>query len=376
MKTIRTILASALALALCGCSSVTGGDSYDIFVGTYGNAIHRYTITPGSGQFTETQTIPARDPSYIALTQDGKLYAVSECGPESGVYSFAQGQDGAWTMTAHLQETAEDPCFIYPLGGKVLTADYTGGELSSFSTEGGAVSAKSQGIAFEYVYSESSPNPRRQEKPHIHQVKPLPKSICEAGGIHGTWLMVNDLGNDRIHVMEFTAEGQVQPEAVTIECGVGAGPRHSEFNEDKCMLYNLTELSGEIIAWKIAGQDGKPSFTEVQRIKADEVEAGGSADIHLSPDGRFLYASHRLENDGISIYEVAEDGTLVRAGYQNTGIHPRNFAITPDGKYLIAACRDSASIEVYSINATDGLLSSVCSYVLKEDKPTCIVFAD
>ena len=78
----------------------------------------------------------------------------------------------------------------------------------------------------------------------------------------------------------------------------------------------------------------KPAFKLVQRIQADEVNAGGSADIHMHPSGQWLYTSHRLENDGISIFKVLKDGKLEKIGYANTGRHPRNFMITPDGKLL------------------------------------------
>ena len=79
------------------------------------------------------------------------------------------------------------------------------------------------------------------------------------------------------------------------------------------------------------------------------VGAKGSADIHLSPDGKFLYASNRLQADGVAIFKVSpSDGTLTKVGYQLTGIHPRNFTITPNGKYLLVACRDTNEIQVFA----------------------------
>ena len=106
---------------------------------------------------------------------------------------------------------------------------------------------------------------------------------------------------------------------------------------------------------------------------ADKAAARGSADIHLSPDGRFLYASNRLKEDGIAIFAVQADGTLTPAGYQPTGIHPRNFNITPNGKYLLAACRDSNVIQVYERNAENGLLTDT-HLDIRVDKPVCIQF--
>ena len=89
---------------------------------------------------------------------------------------------------------------------------------------------------------------------------------------------------------------------------------------------------------------------------ADRVDARGAADILLSPDGKFLYASLRLQNDGIAIFKVGDDGTLTDAGYQNTGKQPRNFNITPNGRFVFVACRDEDAVEIYRRNARTGLL--------------------
>ena len=102
--------------------------------------------------------------------------------------------------------------------------------------------------------------------------------------------------------------------------------------------------------------------------------ARGSADIHLSPDGKYLYASNRLQADGIAIFAVnPEDGTLAKVGYQLTGIHPRQFNITPNGKYLLAACRDSNVIQVYERDEVTGLLRDTRQDIIV-DMPVCVQF--
>ena len=111
----------------------------------------------------------------------------------------------------------------------------------------------------------------------------------------------------------------------------------------------------------------------IQTVCADSLHARGCADIHLSPDGKFLYASVRLQNDGIAIFKVDSDGTLTNAGYQPTGIHPRNFNITPNGKFLLVACRDSGCIQIFRRNVRTGLLSDTGRTIVL-DKPVCIVF--
>ena len=114
---------------------------------------------------------------------------------------------------------------------------------------------------------------------------------------------------------------------------------------------------------------------DTQTIAADTVGARGSADIHVSPDGRFVYASNRLQADGLAIFSInQEDGTLAKVGYQLTGRHPRNFAITPNGKYLLVASRDDNKIQVFSIDTQTGLLTDT-NQDITLSKPVCIKFA-
>ena len=104
------------------------------------------------------------------------------------------------------------------------------------------------------------------------------------------------------------------------------------------------------------------------------MHAAGSADIHVSPDGRFLYASNRLQGDGIAIFSInQEDGLLMKVGYLKTGIHPRNFIITPNGKFLLCACRDSHVVQIFSIDSKTGLLNDT-GLSIQKTKPVCLKF--
>ena len=113
----------------------------------------------------------------------------------------------------------------------------------------------------------------------------------------------------------------------------------------------------------------------MQLVVADSVGARGSANIHISPDRRFLYSWNRLQADGIAILAInADDGTLTKVGYQSTARHPRNFVITPNGKYLLVAGRDDNKIQVFEINNDTGLLTNTNKEILIS-KPVCLKFA-
>ena len=148
--------------------------------------------------------------------------------------------------------------------------------------------------------------------------------------------------------------------------------RYLIFSKDGKYAYLINELSGKVIAFTYS--DGR--LNEIQTIVADTIQARGSADIHLSPDGKYLYASNRLKEDGIAIFEVnLEKGTLAKVGYQLTGLHPRHFNITPNGKFLLVACRDSNMIQVFERDTVSGLLKNTGKNI-KMSKPVCIQFAE
>lgn len=354
----------ACALLCLSCTE----KAQTLYVGTYGEALHILKYDPDKGTLEADRTVPAVNASYICMREDSEgqqtmMFGVSENSEESGVYSFSKGSDGEWTENGYTGEVGADPCYILDIKGTgmVFTADYTQGSFSIFDASDGKVGKRIQSMEFEGA--------------HIHQGKEIPRSICEGAGVAGRHMLVSDLGNDIILIERITDNG-IELEG-TIECGEGTGPRHLEFNEPLSMLYCITELSGEVLVWKIDSNEGVLRFTPVQRLTADQAGAAGSADIHLHPSGRWLYTSHRLKNDGIAIMSVKKDGTLEMAGYRNTNPHPRNFTFSPDGRRMLVACRDSKSIQVFDIDPSTGLLSEEFQeFSTGDDGPVCLVFGN
>ena len=348
----------------------------DLVIGTYGEHLYIYNLDCKTLEFTLKAKAEAKNASY-ALAEAGQIFAVSEVGEGSGAYSFQvnAAEDGSMTMqmTADRRQTGADPCFVMQyvetyLGAYLMTADYSGGSVSVFPIANGKIGERVEQICFEG----SGPVEGRQESSHIHQLKAVPN----AEG----YILASDLGADVIRLLKTTKgkgstdhPGTLELEHVKdIECPAGSGPRHMEFSEDGKMLYCIAELSGEVLVYKVSGKK-KPSFKLVQRIQADEVNAGGSADIHMHPSGQWLYTSHRLENDGISIFKVLKDGKLEKIGYAHTGRHPRNFMITPDGKILVVACRDDRSLQVFRIEPDGTLTQTPSTLTFSEDMPSSVV---
>ena len=344
----------------------------NLVIGTYGEHLYIYNLDCQTLEFTMRAQAEAKNPSY-AFEGLGYIFAVSEVGEGSGAYSFKLGGDtdtGELTvdMSADIRQTGADPCFaiVYTgayIGPHLMTADYSGGSVSVFPIRNGQIGERVEQICFEG----SGPVEGRQESSHIHQLKAVPN----AEG----YILASDLGADVIRLLKTgKGEGTGTLELThieDIECPAGSGPRHMEFSEDGNMLYCIAELSGEVLAYKVSGRK-KPAFKLVQRIQADEVNAGGSADIHMHPSGQWLYTSHRLENDGISIFKVLKNGRLEKIGYAHTGRHPRNFMITPDGKFLLVACRDDRSIQVFRIGPDGTLTQTQSTLIFDEDMPSSV----
>lgn len=205
------------------------------------------------------------------------------------------------------------------------------------------------------------PNKERQEKSHLHY------SIFSPDG---NYLLADDLGTDKVYSYPVHEKAPYIQQAERIDNPVrpGSGPRHLCFHPNGKWAYLINELSGAVIFFTY--QEGH--LQEKQSIRADEVGAQGSADIHLSPDGRFLYASNRLQNDGIAIFSVSEaTGELTKVAYQHTGRHPRNFMITPNGRYLLVACRDDNEVQIYQRDLQTGKLQDTGKRI-QMSQPVCL----
>lgn len=355
---IITWICGAGAVILAGSvllNLLTKTETIEICVGTYGDSLYTYSFDPKTLEFKETGSAKAVNPSY-ALSENGCIYAVSETGDRSGIYSFDIA-DGI-VRTAELLQTGADPCFIMTYGGHVMTADYSGGSVSVFPISEGKVQDCSQTLKFEGC----GPVTGRQDSSHIHQLRALP-------GCRG-WILASDLGADCIRLLNASEGALVH--VCDIPCPEGSGPRHIEFSKDGKTLYCIAELSGNILAYSIGEADGKPTFSLIQEVQADEVNAGGSADIHLHPSGKYLYASHRLDNDGISIFRTNADGTIEKTGYSRTARHPRNFMITDDGTILLAACRDDQAIQVFRISEDGSLTLTPSVLRFESDHPSSV----
>ena len=152
--------------------------------------------------------------------------------------------------------------------------------------------------------------------------------------------------------------GQLTPNApATLAPHEGASARHFVFGRDARYVYLLNELDAKIDVLALDPAAGTLRTVQtLQSLPPGFVGEPWAADLHLTPDGRFLYASERRSNTLGAFRVDAVSGELALIGHTPTEAQPRGFAITPDGGFLIAAGQTSHRLSVYAIDALTGAL--------------------
>jgi 6-phosphogluconolactonase len=341
-----------------------------LFVGSYAKStetgISVYSFDESSGESSLLNQISGiENPSYFNLSVDGRyLYAVSEVKEiEARVYAFAYDKNLKHLQMLNYQKTSGfSPCYIWIDENRtmVVTANYRGGNINVFPiSKDGRLYPTSAVL----TYKGHGINLVRQEKSHPHCIYSSPK---------GDNLFVDDLGTDRIYKYQIEKESSqlLSSPTGTIYLHQGEGPRHAVFHPNGRFVYLLCELSGNVVVLRYEGG----SLVPVQYIGTGDLYAKGGGDIHVSPDGNFVYASYRLNSEGIAIFKVNEtNGRLCLIGFTFTKSHPRNFAISPNGQYLLCACMNDDLIQAFKICNQSGLLTD--SYLnIGINRPACLKF--
>lgn len=365
-----------LVLLLTFISNIVIGQTHKtfLFVGTYtdgkpDSGIYIYEFDT-SGILKKVNTGKNLiNPSYLSISNDGNyLYACTESKmPNAGSVSAFKidSSNGSINFINKQKSGGENPVYVTSSKNNefVILANYTEGSVSVYKTNlDVSINQFVQHIRFEG----SSINNRRQDKSHIHAAVFSPDY---------KYIFFPDLGTDKIHVFKFDTS-LIQPliplKNFDFTNVPGSGPRHFTFHPTKNFAYCIEELSGTVTAFNY--KNGK--LDSIQRIFSYSKlqEEYNSADIHISPDGLFLYASNRWENENtISIFSIDSiNGILKLIGHQYTyGDNPRNFCIDPNGNFLLVANQMTNTIIVFKRDKTTGLLTKLKNEI-KVPSPSCL----
>lgn len=367
---IHTLLVAMPSLAL-------SQNTHYMLVGTYtsgnskGEGIYVYAFNSQTGEVKPVSKIKTSNPSFLAISPDEKyVYAVHENDNDKGsisAFSFNKA-DGTLKELNKQNSGGEHPCHVAidKTGKFVVAGNYSGGSFAILPVKAdGSLRPASQ----TFQQTGSSVDKKRQDKPHVHSSGFSPDN---------KFLLVADLGTDKLLTYSFQpSDGKATPAPTPFAATTpGTGPRHFDFHPNGKFVYLMEEMSGKVTTFDYK----KGVLKAIQSISA--IQPGytgpiGSADIHVSPDGKFVYASNRGESNDIAIFSIDQKtGKLAVVGHQSTlGKGPRNFNLDPTGNFVVVANQNSDNIVIFKRDPKTGLLSDTGKQI-EVGKPVCIKWID
>ena len=343
--------------------------TFTLFVGTYTNTgtlpgappldstgskgiyVYRFDAATGTATLL-SHTTGVCNPSFLTVAPDRHhLYAVTDSRMVNAGNVSAFDFDPVSGKLKFINKTGsggDNPAYVSvdATGSYAAVANYTGGSYALLPIAANG----SIGKGSVTIFNGHGVNPDRQEKPHTHSALFSPDN---------KYLYIQDLGLDRITIEPFDpAAPSEDPATATLSTVPGSGPRHLTFHPNGKFAYLIEEMGGCVDVYRYDPSTGM--LDSLQRIAAHPDTAKGpfrSSDIHVSPDGKFLYASNRAEST-IAIFSVDNSsGLLTPVGYQPVlGKEPRNFTLDPTGNWLLVANQESREIVIFKVARETGLL--------------------
>lgn len=331
---------------------------YLVYTGAYTKSsdegINIFKLKTETGELQHLNTVTGiSNPSFLAIDPQNKyLYAVNEIsdyqGRKSGAVTAFSIDHKNYSLKLLNQRASfgESPCYVQvdKSGKSLMVANYGGGNITIYPIlEGGQIGEASKVIDHN--------NEQTDENAHAHCIIPDPEN---------NFALAVDLGVDKIFIYKLDPGKAMLTPHSSLAFKDGAGPRHVTFHPNKKYAYCINELNSTVSALKFDKTKG--TLTELQTITTLPKEYKGDnscADIHVSPDGRFLYGSNRGHNS-IVIYSIDQTtGQLTHVDHASTlGDWPRNFSIDPTGKVLLVAHQKSNDIFTFFIDNKTGKLNA------------------
>ena len=324
-----------------------------VFVGTYSLrgsvGIYVFRLDPATGALSQIGEAACENPTFLALSSDARvLYAVHETHeyegrPGGSVSAFAvDGAAGTLHPLGRQAARGLSPCHVTasPGGRRLLVANYGDGThtILPLANDGRLGAATGQ------ITNAGRPGPG-QKSGHAH---------CTRFPPDGRYALACDLGLDRVLVYAWDEGRGTLRESSSLALPPGAGPRHLAFHPTLPRVYVINELNSSVAVLAYDAEAG--TLTPLQTLStlpADFTGHSSCADIHVSPDGRFLYGSNR-GHDSLAVFAIDGDGRLSVLGHTPTGGRtPRSFAVLPD-RLILVAHQDTDTIVAFRAGP-DGL---------------------
>jgi 6-phosphogluconolactonase (cycloisomerase 2 family) len=336
-----------------------------------GDGIHGYRVDPATGVWTHVQHVGGlTNPSYLALSPDQRfLYSVH--GDEDYATAFALDAETGHARLVNRAATGGSNGVRQAIDGSgkfMVVANYASGTVAVMAiAPDGSLRDQHQLVALQ-----------GERGPHrIQQTGSLPHDIVLDPS--GRFVLVPDKGLDRVFSFRLdAAAGRLTPtEQGSVQTRPGAGPRHLAFHPKLPIVWVLNELDSTTTtySWDAATGAMKP-IQVITTLPTNFTGYSTTAEIAVTPDGRFVYCSNR-GHDSVTIYATdAASGLLSPVGWQSTqGSGPRFICLDPAGRFLHAANEQGDTVVTFRVDAASGKLTPT-GQVIRNASPVTIVFAD
>lgn len=349
----------------------------NLYATHYSGSINHLTFNNDSLNLVSSEKTGQTLPSWITYDSVGKkLYIPDEnfVDPTSSALLVSYSVDAKGALTkAGSTTTPRGGVSTVLFGGKdgrsfIANAHYHTAQISTYKTplkDGKPLQT------LNYTLDGPGAVPDRQEAPHPHQVLVDPT---------GNFLLVNDLGSDKIHINRIDKKSGKLTQCSSVKTFYGAGPRHAAFwspsysksrvaNGKGTVLYVANELSNTVTGWKLSyPHGGCLGLTQQQIItsyKGNSSAPEGASLGEIRVQGNFLYTSNRGDQsfapyDSLTQYTIAANGSIAWTGMTSSyGLLPRSFEINKAGTYLAIGDQTSDNVAIVQRDPKTGNLGAL-----------------
>lgn len=355
--------------SIMSCSQNNTSHNIVLFAGGYTDSGEKglvlFSFNDSTGNIKKMSEHDAGpNPSYFCYSsRRNLLYAVNETdefmGSEGGGLTTLRYDsiNGSLEKIKEMKVPYGGPCYISisPDSGYLFIANYPKGSVLVIRLDKEGFPGE---ITSDILYSKEKP-----DASHAHMITDDPS---------GKRIFLADLGLDRVIIYDFAVDSGQLNARDTIKLPEKYGPRHFDFSSDGSRLYVLNELSSRLVVVSLSGK--KPEIIQdLKTVKDDFTGDNACGEIQTAKNGKYVYASNRGENS-IVAYRILPGGTLELAGHSSCGGDwPRDFVISPSGKYMLIANQRSNDIAVFRIDERTGLPVD-SPQKIRMKSPACLKF--
>ncbi len=343
-----------------------------LIIGTYTNntgseGLYAFSFDTTTLEAVKLSSIKSNSPSFLTINSKTKnIYTVNENGikqtPTISAFNF-NSQTNKLSALNIQQSIGASPCYISldKTNKWIAIANYRGGNVVTFGVEkNGQIGKLQQNLQHFGKGTDTS----RQKTPHAHSVVFTPNN---------KFFLAADLGIDKIMMYSFNETTGKAAIKDSIQLFGGAGPRHIAFNKTKPVFYVVEELTGTI---SVIAYNNYGNMQQLQRCSILPEAFGGkigSADIHISHDNKFLYATNRGDGNDIAVLKVDAKTAKLQLiqNIPTEGKGPRNFTIHPNNNLVLIGNQFSNDISIFKRNNATGLLEFTGKKI-KVPSPVCL----